>query len=314
MSSDAPISGVPRGTSCGLLNYRGLTTELFHVEPILHGISFNSMLEPQPMGHVIAISNQKGGVGKTTSAVSLSAELALRGHRVLLVDFDPQGNATSGLGIDLEEGAKDLYDMFFGSVTLPEIILESNIANLFVAPSSPDLVGIEIELGKTPGRELILRSQIELLQTRYDFIFIDCPPSSGLLSLNALGAAKYILVPLQAEYYALEGLSALMGTLEFVQQTFNPALEILGVFVTMYDSRTNLSTQVEQEAREYFKERTFESRIPRNIKLSEAPSHSLPICLYAPDSAGARAYHTLSLEIEDRLLGQSSGRQLAANS
>ena len=197
------------------------------------------------MGNIIAISNQKGGVGKTTSAVNISAELARLGRKVLLVDFDPQGSATSGLGIELQEEGNDLFDVFFGRTTLAKIIKSSQIEGLSVAPASKDLVGLEIELGKTPGRELILKSELNLLRMNFDYVIIDCPPSSGLLTLNALGAADSILIPLQAEYYALEGISALMRTIQFVQATFNPDLRLLGVFMTMFDIRTNLSNQVE---------------------------------------------------------------------
>lgn len=255
------------------------------------------------MARIIAISNQKGGVGKTTSAVSLSAELAQRGRRVLLIDFDPQGSATSGLGVSVPEQGSDLFDVFFGRISLSDIIQPTQIPGLMVAPSSEDLVGLEVELGKTPGRELILKSELNLLKVSYDYVLIDCPPSSGLLTLNALGASDSILIPLQAEYYALEGLSALMRTIEFVKQTFNPVLEVLGVFMTMFDARTSLSKQVEQEARKFFAGLMFESRIPRNIKLSECPSHGMPICLYDPFSAGALAYKTLAQEIENRCLG-----------
>jgi len=249
------------------------------------------------MGTVIAISNQKGGVGKTTSTVNIGAEIALTGRKVLIVDFDPQGNASSGLAVMPVEEGKDLFDMFFGRVSLADIIKQSDVKGLSVAPSSKDLVGLEIELGKSPGRELILKSELNLLRTSFDYVLIDCPPSSGLLSLNALGAADYVLVPLQAEYYALEGLSALMNTVQFVQQTFNPALEILGVFITMYDSRTNLSSQVAAEARNYFGERFFETMIPRSVKLSEAPSHGKPICTYDSASTGAKAYRKLAQQI-----------------
>lgn len=253
------------------------------------------------MGHVIAIANQKGGVGKTTSAVSISSELADAGYSVLLVDFDPQGSATSGLGVSLLEEGKDLFDVFFERVSIGQVIQDTNIKGLKVAPASKDLVGLEIELGKKPGRELILKTELTLLRSRFDYIIIDCPPSSGLLTLNALGAAQHILIPLQSEYYALEGLSALVNTIQFVQQTFNPQLSILGVFVTMYDSRTNLSSQVEEEARKYFGNLMFRTRVPRNIKVSEAPSHGLPIGRYDPSSSGAKAYKDIALEVVERL-------------
>jgi len=252
------------------------------------------------MANIIAVSNQKGGVGKTTSAISISAELALQGRKVLLVDFDPQGSATSGLGVRPLPDQEDLYDVFFGNTSLADIIVPTEINGLSVAPSSADLVSLEVEMGKAPGRELILRSELNLLKQVYDYILIDCPPSSGLLTLNALGASDSILIPLQAEYYALEGLSALMKTVEFVRQTFNPQLEILGVFLTMFDIRTNLSVQVETEAKAYFNDKLFNSRIPRNIKLSECPSHGVPICVYDDHSAGAKAYKALAAEIEER--------------
>lgn len=259
------------------------------------------------MSFIIAVANQKGGVGKTTSTVSLGAELAMMGYKTLIVDFDPQGSATSGLGVDLSSVGKDLFDMFFEDVSLSEILQDTEVANLKIAPASKDLVSIEIELGKTPGRELILKSELEMLSDEYEFVLIDCPPSSGLLTLNALGAANEVLVPLQAEYYALEGLTALMETIRFVQSTFNPTLDILGVFLTMYDSRTNLSAQVMQEAKGFFKEKLFETKIPRNVRLSECPSHGLPICLYAPESSGAEAYHDLAVEINDRCFEEESG-------
>jgi chromosome partitioning protein len=269
------------------------------------------VLAIQSVSTIIAIANQKGGVGKTTSAISIASELALNNFKTLLVDFDPQGNATSGLGVSLRDAGEDLFDMFLGKTSLSKIIRSSMIAGLDVAPSSADLVGIEIELGKTAGRELILKSELELLRPSYDFILIDCPPASGLLSLNALGAAEQVLIPLQAEYYALEGLSALMKTVDFVRQTFNPDLNILGVFLTMFDARTNLSIQVEQEAKQFFGALLMETRIPRNIKLSEAPSHSKPICLYDPLSAGAKAYKALAGEVIDRTQGKPGEQQSA---
>ncbi|MCO6431280.1 MAG: ParA family protein [Deltaproteobacteria bacterium] len=264
------------------------------------------------MTHVISVTNQKGGVGKTTSCVSLSAELALMGKRILLIDLDPQASASSGLSIDLLPAGEDLYDVFFGRIPIRQVIRPSKIDRLYVVPSSKDLIGIEIELGKAPGRELILKSELAQVKKLYDYIIIDCPPSSGLLTLNAIGASDYIIIPLQAEYYALEGLSALMGTVQFVKQTFNQKLEILGVFLTMFDARTNLSNQVQAEARSYFKEVMFHSVIPRNIKLSESPSHGVPISLYDSESAGAKAYHQLAVELEERCEGAIS-RPVAAN-
>jgi chromosome partitioning protein len=265
------------------------------------------------MAHVVALANQKGGVGKTTSAVSLSAQLALLGFKVLLLDFDPQSSATSGVGVDKHPEGSDLYDVFFGRVTLASVVVPSSITGLDVVPGSPDLVSLELEIGKTPGRELILRSALADLESQYDVILIDCPPSSGLLTLNALGAAKWVLVPLQAEYYSLEGLSGLLNTISFVQQTFNPALQLLGVFLTMFDARTNLSVQVYEEVLKHFGEQIFKTRIPRNVKLSECPSHGLPICSYDPQSAGAKAYLALAGELIERLgLNESGGSVEAA--
>lgn len=275
------------------------------------------------MSAIIAITNQKGGVGKTTTAVNLSSYLAEFGYRVLLIDFDPQGNATSGLGVEEIEEGKDLFDMFFGRVTLQEIVRPTVVTGLDVAPSSRDLVGVEIELGKTPGRELILKSQIHLLEEEYDFILIDCPPSSGLLSLNAMGAAGQVMIPMQAEYYALEGLSALLETISFVQETFNPQLGILGVFITMYDGRTNLSKQVLDEVADHFGELTFQTLIPRTVRLSECPSHGIPISMYDPEGVGAKGYEKLAREVVTRVVGDTgvspiggelaSRRQRAAN-
>ncbi len=253
------------------------------------------------MAHIVAIANQKGGVGKTTSAVSLASQLALLGFKALLLDFDPQASATSGVGVSQLPEGSDLYDAFFGRIPFKELIVKSAIPNLSVIPGSHDLVSLELEIGKTPGREIILRNALKEVQGDFDVIFIDCPPSSGLLTLNALGSAQHVLVPLQAEYYSLEGLSGLLNTISFVQQTFNPSLQILGIFLTMFDARTNLSVQVLQETERHFADKVFRAKIPRNIKLSESPSHGLPICRYDPQSAGAKAYLALAGELIERL-------------
>ena len=253
------------------------------------------------MVQVVALANQKGGVGKTTSSVSIAAQLSLLGFRVLLLDFDPQASATSGIGVQKHPEGADLYDIFFGRLQLRDVIVPSSLPNLKVVPGSHDLVSLELEIGKTPGRELILRSALQAVENDYDLVVIDCPPSSGLLTLNALGAAHKVLIPLQAEYYSLEGLSGLLKTISFVQQTFNPKLDILGVFLTMYDARTNLSVQVHRETEAHFGEKLLKTRIPRNIKLSECPSHGLPICVYDPTSAGAKAYLALVGELIERM-------------
>jgi chromosome partitioning protein len=264
------------------------------------------------MTHIIAIANQKGGVGKTTSAVSISSQLSLLGFRVLVLDFDPQASATSGLGIQkLPEGG-DLYDAFFGRIPFKEIVIPTQIPNLSIIPGSHDLVSLELEIGRTPGRELILKSALSDVSSEFDVIIIDCPPSSGLLTLNALGSAQHVLVPLQAEYYSLEGLSGLLNTISFVQQTFNPGLSILGVFLTMYDARTNLSVQVYKEAANHFGDKLFRAKIPRNIKLSESPSHGLPICLYDPSSSGAKSYLGLAGELIERLQLNKTNEERAA--
>jgi chromosome partitioning protein len=253
------------------------------------------------MTHIVAIANQKGGVGKTTSAVSLASQLAILGFKALLLDFDPQASATSGVGVQQHPEGSDLYDAFFGRVPFKDLIVQSAIPNLSVVPGSHDLVSLELEIGKTPGREIILRNALKDVQDGFDVIFIDCPPSSGLLTLNALGSAQHVLVPLQAEYYSLEGLSGLLNTISFVQQTFNPSLQILGIFLTMFDARTNLSMQVLSETETHFGEKVLRAKIPRNIKLSESPSHGLPICRYDPHSAGAKAYLALAGELIERL-------------
>ena len=263
------------------------------------------------MKNIISVSNQKGGVGKTTSAVSLASEMAKMGRSVLLIDLDPQASASSGLGVKLQSEGEDLYDVFFGNISISKIIKQCLVNNLDVVPGSKDLVSLELEIGKTQGRELILQTELSLLKKQYDYIYIDCPPSSGLLTLNALGASDYILIPLQAEYYALEGISGLMNTVNFVKQTFNPKLELLGVFLTMYDYRTKLSGLVEEEARKFFNDLVFKTIIPRNIRLSECPSYSQPICVYDPKSIGAKAYHELATEIDFRAIRRFKEHQEA---
>lgn len=263
------------------------------------------------MKNIISVSNQKGGVGKTTSAVSLASEMAKMGRSVLLIDLDPQASASSGLGVKLQSEGEDLYDVFFGNISISKIIKQCLVDNLDVVPGSKDLVSLELEIGKTQGRELILQTELSLLKKQYDYIYIDCPPSSGLLTLNALGASDYILIPLQAEYYALEGISGLMNTVNFVKQTFNPKLELLGVFLTMYDYRTKLSGLVEEEARKFFNDLVFKTIIPRNIRLSECPSYSQPICVYDPKSIGAKAYHELATEIDFRAIRRFKDHQEA---
>ncbi len=252
------------------------------------------------MGRVISIVNQKGGVGKTTTAVNLSSALARMNRKVLLVDIDPQGNASSGLGVDKNGLEATLYDVFVGIFSLSSIIVGTAQNSLWVAPANTDLVGAEVELVGVPGRELVLKNQLERLRSQFDYIFIDCPPSLGLLTLNALVASESVLVPLQSEYYALEGISALMQTITLARQELNPQLELEGVVLTMYDGRTNLARQVGNEARKFFGDSVFKTVVPRNVRLSECPSFGQPIFLYDEQSVGAEAYSSLALELERR--------------
>ena len=252
------------------------------------------------MGRVIAIANQKGGVGKTTTAVNLAASLACKGRKVLVIDIDPQGNATSGLGIDKNGLEANLFDVFTGVFNLSSIIVGTELSSLWVAPANADLVGAEVELMSRKGRELILKTEIDRITSQFDYIFIDCPPSLSLLTINALVAANSILVPLQCEYYALEGISSLMQTIELAKGQVNPDLELEGVVLTMFDGRTNLSRQVGSEAREFFEKHVFETVIPRNVRLSESPSFGQPIVLYDKTSVGAGAYAALADELERR--------------
>lgn len=247
---------------------------------------------------IISISNQKGGVGKTTTTVNLSAALAQMGHRVLVIDMDPQGNASSGLGIKKHETQdSNIYHVLIGEKTLQEVVFQSSTKNLWVATANPDLVGAEIELVDMPQREYRLKNAIGGVSALYDYILIDCPPSLGLLTLNSLAASNSFLVPLQCEYYALEGLSQLLNTAGLVKKSINPNLHIEGILLTMFDKRNNLGHQVVEEIRAHFKDKVFNAVIPRNVRLSEAPSHGVSIFGYDPKSIGALMYLELAKEL-----------------
>jgi chromosome partitioning protein len=248
------------------------------------------------MGRVTAIANQKGGVGKTTTAVSLAAALAIAERRTLLIDIDPQGSATKGLGVKAGP-AGDMYSVLSGEIGIDEILVPTELGFLTVAPASRDLVGIELDLVTAVGREFRLKEALAGVRGRYDQILIDCPPSLGLITVNALAAADGILIPVQCEYLALEGVSQMVETLQRIQASINPALTIEGVLLTMFDDRTNLSRQVVNDIREFFKEKVFTSVIPRNVRLGEAPSFGRPILLYDIKSKGAEAYMNLAREV-----------------
>ncbi|HAM53680.1 MAG TPA: chromosome partitioning protein ParA [Nitrospiraceae bacterium] len=249
------------------------------------------------MGSTVAIVNQKGGVGKTTTTINLGASLALAEKDILIIDTDPQGNSTSGLGINRDEIRKSLYDVYAGRCTPGEVIIATSVQHLEIIPSTIDLLGVDIELVGKEDREGILSQIIAPLRENYQYILIDCPPSLGLLSLNALVAADSVIVPVQCEYYALEGLSLLTKTLQRVRNSFNPTLEIKGILLTMFDTRNSLAHQVAQEVRRHFGDRVFGTIIPRNVTLAEAPSHGKPSLLYDARSIGAQSYLSLAKEI-----------------
>jgi chromosome partitioning protein len=249
------------------------------------------------VGKIIAIANQKGGVGKTTTSVNLGACLAYIGKRVLLVDVDPQGNATSGVGIEKADVEYCIYDILVDDVDVKEVIKPSEVENLNIIPSTIQLAGAEIELVPTISREVRLKRALEAVKHHYDFIVIDCPPSLGLLTINALTASDTVLIPVQCEYYALEGLSQLLNTVRLVQKHLNTELMIEGVLLTMLDARTNLGIQVIDEVKKYFQDKVYQTIIPRNIRLSEAPSHGQPIIIYDPRSRGAEVYLELAKEV-----------------
>lgn len=249
------------------------------------------------MGKIIAITNQKGGVGKTTTSVNLSACIAAAGKKVLLIDMDPQGNATSGLGIDKDNLDASIYDVLINNMAINEVLQPTAIKKLKIAPAAIELAGAEIELVSLEKREHILKKALKAVKKEYDFIFIDCPPSLGLLTLNSMVASDSVLIPIQSEFYALEGVSMLVHTIDLVRDSLNKNLTIEGILLTMFDGRTNLSIQVADEVKKFFKTKVYKTMIPRNVRLSEAPSFGEPIIIYDPKSKGAEVYMKLAKEV-----------------
>ncbi len=252
------------------------------------------------MGKIIAFANQKGGVGKTTSCINLAAYVAVMGSKVLVLDLDPQGNATSGLGIDKERDMKTIYDLISGDSTVEEVIQQTQIQDLDIIPSTVDLAGAELEMVQMPQREKIIKGILDTIKDKYDFIMIDCPPSLGLITVNALTACNSVIIPMQCEYYPLMGITQLMNTIRLIKFHLNPSIDIEGVVLTMKDKRSNLTSQVADEVLKFFGKKVFFTYIPRNIRLAEAPSHGEPIIIYEPSSKGAEAYMSLAEEFLDR--------------
>lgn len=252
------------------------------------------------MGKIIAFANQKGGVGKTTTCINLSAYICAMGKKSLVVDLDPQGNATSGLGIDKDSEMKTVYDLISGDCSADEVIQHTLLENLDVLPSTVDLAGAEIEMVQMPQREKIMKQILDPLRNSYDFIMIDCPPSLGLITVNALTACDSVIIPMQCEFYPLMGITQLMNTIRLIKYHLNPSIDIEGVVMTMKDKRSNLTTQVSDEIIKFFGKKVFFTYIPRNIRLAEAPSHGEPIMIYEPNSKGAEAYLSLAEEFLDR--------------
>ena len=252
------------------------------------------------MGRIIAIANQKGGVGKTTTSINLSASLAAKGKKVLVIDTDPQGNTTSGFGIEKNELEDTIYELILGECSIRDCIISNVIKNVSVVPSNVNLAAAEIELIGVDKKEFILKNEVDYVKDDYDFIIIDCPPSLNMLTINSMTTADSVLVPIQCEYYALEGLSQLIHTINLVKERLNPNLNIDGVVFTMYDSRTNLSMQVVENVKQNLNQKVYNTLIPRNIRLAEAPSYGMPINMYDPKSAGAEAYRLLAEEVINR--------------
>ena len=260
------------------------------------------------MGKIVSIANQKGGVGKTTTSINLSTILAKKGKKVLMIDADPQGNASSGVGIDRDDIELSIYDILIDEVEFDNVVKKTNIKNLDICPSNINLAGAEVELVSVMSREHRLKEKLDKIKDNYDFIIIDCPPSLGLITLNAFTASDSVLIPVQCEYYALEGLGQLLNTINLVKKHLNKNLEIEGALLTMYDVRTNLSNQVVKEVKNYFNDKVYKNVIPRNVKLSEAPSYGMPISVYDPRSKGAKSYEKFVKEFLKKNESVSKGK------